>query len=103
MTDKEINRLIATQLLDWGYAQNSDTYWLEIGVQIGDASSFNPLSDRYQGEMVISTLELPCTFETLKDYVLSLSETERRAIGRKYGAIQREEAGIKYYVQPTLS
>lgn len=97
MTDKQISHMIATEMLGWGYSQDSDTYWLEFGVEIGTATSFNPLTDEFQGDKVISTLELSCTKENLREYVLSLSEKQKKELRDKYGPIQREQAGIKYY------
>ena len=96
-TDREVEHMIATNMLGWGYAASSDTYWLEIGVQMGTASSFRPLSDEYQGNKVISELKLPCTRDNLKEYVLSLTAEEKRSYGLKYGDRQREASGIKYY------
>ncbi len=98
MTDREICHMIATEMLGWAYARTSDTYWLEMGVEIGTAASFNPLTNEFQGDKVISTLELPCARENLKEYVLSLTEEQKRELRTKYGPIQRAENGIKYHV-----
>ena len=95
MTDDEVEHIIATQMLGWGYSESSKTYWLEMGVQMGLRSSFKPLSDEYQADKVISELKLPCTRENLKEYVLSLSSSERTAFGKEYGPRLREQSGIK--------
>jgi hypothetical protein len=88
-TDREVNHIIATELLGWGYAQKSDTYWLEFGVEMGLASSFNPTTNEYQGNKVITELELPCTFENLKEFVLSLTTEQKREYFKKYDPKQR--------------
>ena len=97
MTDKEVQHMIATQLLGWGFARRSDTYWIDIGVEVGMASSFNPLTDEYQGNKVITDLELPCTLENLREYVLSLTDYEKAEIRKKYNPKKLAEAGIKMY------
>lgn len=97
MDDQKINHMIATEMLDWGFSEISDTYWLEFGVQIGTKASFNPLTNEFQGNKVISTLNLPCTTENLREYVLSLTDQEKKEMRNKYGPIQRQQAGIKYY------
>lgn len=96
--NRSISHMIAVEMLGWGYSAKSETYWLEFGHCLGMANSFNPIDNRHQGNLVIEKLELPCSFENLKDYVLSLSDNEKKTIRAKYGPIQREEAGIKYYV-----
>ena len=87
----DLNHVIATELLAWGYAAGSDTYWIDVGVCVGDAKSFNPLTDEYQGKLAISELELSCDFVGLKDYVESLTQMQKAEIRHKYIVKQREK------------
>ena len=84
MTDQEINHLIATSMIGWGYSASSDTYWVDFGVPVGDAKSFDPMNNEHQRNLVVSELELPCTPDTLKEYVLGLTLEQRREISTKY-------------------
>jgi hypothetical protein len=96
LTDRQVSHIIATKFLGWGYSRNSDTYWYEFGCQVGTAESFNPLTDEYQGTKVINDLELPCTLETLREYILSLNDFQIDVIRTKYTPKKLKEVGIRY-------
>lgn len=87
LDEAQFSHYIAFNLLGWGYSRGS--YWLEFGIEIGTAESFRPLTNKYQGEKLISELGLECTFENLREYIEGLTLDQCKELWRAYDPKQR--------------